>query len=124
MVEADGMKDPDPANTKTMLGPDGPRPILVAPHLVALGILGSFLALSDSLKTSELGIEAVFYRLFFALGAIGMFCAAWKIWMRRPTTWRWYVLAIGICLVSMLVFGRVKALEKSSSKLGDSTHSR
>ena len=103
---------------------DGPRSILVAPHLVFLGIFGLFLAFSDALSMRELGREAVFYRIFFAHGAVGMFCAAWKIWMRRPATWRWYFLAIGICLVSMLVFGRVKSLEKRSSKLGDSAHSR
>lgn len=68
------------------VGPDGPRPILVGPHLVSLGIFGVFLALSDSLSPGDLGNEAVLFRFFFALGAIGMFCAAWKIWMRRPTT--------------------------------------
>jgi len=55
--------------------------------------------------------EMAIYRILFAAGALGMFSAAGNIWMRRPTSWRWFFLAIGICFMSMLVFSRMKSLE-------------
>jgi len=100
-------------------GPHQPRPIFATSQLAMFGFLGVFLALSDTLNTSEFGWEGAVYRAFFVVGACVMFGSAWNVWRRRSQSWHWFAVAFGICVVTWLVFKRIEVLEKRLSEIDE-----